>query len=303
MTESTIHDRIERVAKALPVVFAALYLAGFIIVAFRLAGYGTSPLDLFRIQYVAAGFWFGIACSVFFIFAAALRPIVGQYLFQKVQYTSRRKFLERVEARELAGAIIGNSFLVGMFTAIFFMGERIQQHLPEQFRKSPPHFFWFLLTVACVDVSMRAWLLYKSRQDEGIPWSYGVHFCVLALAVSVMFSLRIFARDVYPTVPFPIGGGQTRQVLFWLGPQSTSAATAFLERDGSSEYTISYELLLENESSYVVISPKDNQRSIEFERKAVEAMVVLGKRPSSAPANFQRNLTEPSTVPQKSRSP
>jgi hypothetical protein len=65
----TIHDQVERTAKALPVAFAGLYVAGFLVVSFRLAGYGASPLDLFRVQYVAAGFWFCLAGAIFFTFA------------------------------------------------------------------------------------------------------------------------------------------------------------------------------------------------------------------------------------------
>jgi hypothetical protein len=291
MAESTIHDQIERAAKALPLALAGLYVAGFIIVAFRLAGYGASSLDLFRIQYVAAGFWFGVFCSIFFIFSDACRRVMGQYLFQRIQHTARRKLLERIEARELAGAIAGDCFLVAVAAGISFVGSKIQQRLAVGVRPTPPHLFWFFLTVASMDVSIRAWLFYKSKQEEeGIPWAYNVNFCVLFLAISVMFSLQIFALSIYPALPFPVGGGQTREVVFWLGPHSTAA---FLERDGDSGYTVPYELPLENENSFVVISPKDNQRSIEFDRKVVEGMVVLGKRSQSAPANFQRNVSEP----------
>jgi hypothetical protein len=44
---------------------------------------------------------------------------------------------------------------------------------------------------------------------------------------------------------------------------------------------VSYKLLLENEGTFIVISPKDGQKAIEFDRKAVAAMIVLGKLPKS----------------------
>lgn len=295
MAGTTVHDQIERVAKALPVALAALYVAGFMIVAFRLAGYGASSLDMFRIQYVAAGFWFGMACLTFFLFSAASRPVLGQYLFQVSRRMPVHFHLQRIEAKEFAGAVIGDSFIVALFSSLFLIFDKIRQHLPEQPPKLP-HVFWFLVAVAGVDVSLRAWLLSRARQAEGIAWSYEAHFRLLFLGLFLFQSLRSFSQDIYPTLPFPLGGGQTRQVVFWLGPQSSSerSAAEFLGRDGSTEYTVPYELLFENEDSYVVISPKENQRSIVLERKAVEAIVVLGKRPNSAPANFQRNISEPS---------
>jgi hypothetical protein len=57
-------------------------------------------------------------------------------------------------------------------------------------------------------------------------------------------------------------------VVFWLGA-GTGVADSFLERDGSKPFSIPYELLVESESSLVVISPKDGQRANEFDRKAV----------------------------------
>ena len=67
-------------------------------------------------------------------------------------------------------------------------------------------------------------------------------------------------------------------------PAQQSTATSFLIRDGQRPQTITYKLLLENESSFVVISPKDGSKAkaIEFDRKAVTAVVIMGRRPNSA---------------------
>ena len=90
-----------------------------------------------------------------------------------------------------------------------------------------------------------------------------------------------------------VGVGQARQVVFWLGPVSGISSDSVLERDCSNpEYTVTYELLLENENSLVVISPKGGQKAIEFDRKAVGAVILLGERPSYAPANYRRAVSE-----------
>ena len=57
------------------------------------------------------------------------------------------------------------------------------------------------------------------------------------------------------------------------------AQQTFLTRDGAGPKTVSYKLLLENEGSFVVVSPNDGQKAIEFDRKAIAAMIVEGKRP------------------------
>ena len=103
--------------------------------------------------------------------------------------------------------------------------------------------------------------------------------------VVALLSVEIFAVGIYRVIPFSLGGGKPRQVIFWLGP--TTSAGSFVERDGSSAYSVPYELLVENENSLVVISPKDGQQAIEFDRKSVGAVVVLGKR--KGPANFLRD--------------
>ena len=205
MAEATLHDQIERVAKTLPVALAALYVAGFIIVAFRLARYGASSLELFRIQYVAAGFWFGMGSSSFLLLSAALRPVAGQYLFQTVKYPFKRKFLQGTKEIELAGSLTTNCFLVLLLVGISFINKEIRNRFVGESYQSP-HIVEFALAFACIDVFLRVWLLFKSRQDEGVLWSYGVRLGVLFLSLLVIVSLFV-SLGYIPTIPFSIGGG------------------------------------------------------------------------------------------------
>jgi hypothetical protein len=59
---------------------AALYLTGFMVVALHLAGYGASSLDLSKIQYLAAGIWFGFILILFFGIEILLRVFLGSFL-------------------------------------------------------------------------------------------------------------------------------------------------------------------------------------------------------------------------------
>jgi hypothetical protein len=88
-----------------------------------------------------------------------------------------------------------------------------------------------------------------------------VLMAVTSVGVFFLVSTGLFATKVYPRIWFSLGGGQARQVVFWLGPVSGIASDSVLERDRSNpEYTVTYELLLENENSLVVISPKGGRR-------------------------------------------
>lgn len=294
MAESTIHDRIEQTAKALPLALAALYVAGFIIVSFRLGGYGVSSLDLFRVQYVAAGFWFGIAVAIFFTLTAVGRPYAVKLIFsRKPPDLFERGFRSRIQTRELVGAIVSNCSMIVLAVGLFYLF-RIIHHIAPKTSVPVSKLFLLLLSFSATDVLRQTWLLCKTKKDEGETW-FEPSLCLVYFVLSVFLALQVFAEDFYSRLPFAFGGGDTRQVVFWLGKIESGPTTTLLERDGDSGYTIPYELLLENENSYVVISPKDNQRSIEFDRKAVGGVVVLGKRPKSAPAHFQRNISEPAT--------
>ncbi|MGB8476789.1 MAG: hypothetical protein WCE61_22130, partial [Candidatus Acidiferrum sp.] len=119
MEESVTHDRLERVTKALPLVLAGLYVAGFIIVALRLAGYGASSLDLFRIQYIAAGFWFSITAAIFFTFSASVCPLAKQLVFQTPPKAFGLGW--RFQTKELIAAIVGD-FAVGVLVTGMIYG-------------------------------------------------------------------------------------------------------------------------------------------------------------------------------------
>ena len=147
------------------------------------------------------------------------------------------------------------------------------------------------LTVVIFDITLRIWAYLREKARESPSYTARYYWRLFTFVAVLAFTscVRNFTEYVYPQIPFSLGGGQPRQVVFWLG--SDKSADSFLERDSASAYTVPYELLVVNENSFVVISPKDGQQAIEFDRKAVNAMVVLGKR--AGPTHFLRPLREP----------
>jgi hypothetical protein len=148
-------------------------------------------------------------------------------------------------------------------------------------------------TVVCLgllDISTQVYFLAKEarlKQEQIQLWTWVLTYFSVMIGASLLFySVETFARHTYPNISFSLGRGKPRQVIFWLD----AAANPFLKRDGNNPYTIHYELLVENENSLVVISPNDGEQAIQFDRKSVGAMVVLGKR--TGPAHFERNVKE-----------
>jgi len=294
-------NQIERAAKTLPLVLAALYVVGFLIVASHLAGYGAFSLDLIKVQYLAAGFWFACVLLLFFGITSAVRIPVSEFIYHKasgVRWRSKK-------ATALAGAAVADSFLVMVIVFESYLDQWLNRlwgapDLLERNQRMMENMHSIRSLVAGLiifDISSRTWLYMREKADDtAIHELSKRHTWRMVTTIIVMIFVTCilqFAKDLYPRIPYSLGGGQTRQVKFWLGPGT--AFDSFLERDGTTPYTVPYELLLENDNSFAVISPKDNQRSIEFDRKAVGGVIVLGKRPKSAPANFRREVTEPAS--------
>jgi hypothetical protein len=290
--------QLERAAKTLPLVLAGLYVMGFLIVALHLAGYGASSLDLIKIQYLTAGFWFGCACVMFYGISTPPSLWVAEFLHHKAE----SGFWRRRETCRLAGTLSTGPLMAVLvwtvtpltipFAQIFGSEEFTQLDIraTERIRSVRVLFVAFVI----FSIVLRTWILLREKSTESSSHQHFIRyvwrFFTPFVGAVFLFCVVAFTFGLYPRIPFSFGGGEPRQVMFWLG----TATDSFLERDGTTPYTVPYELLLENENSLVVISPKDNQRAIEFDRKAVGAVIVLGKRPKSAPAHFLRGGTSAS---------
>jgi hypothetical protein len=279
-----MNELMERIAKTVPLVLAGLYVMGFLIVALHLGRYGVSSLDLVKLQYLAAGFWFGCVFVVFYGITLPLTVHISEFISQR----ARSAFWRRSEVGALVGSVVAGPGMVAILTLLtrvipwlvrtFGSSDAIErnQQVAEDFNSVR----FLLLSVIAFDILLRVWLYLRAKARESSRgeynaryfWRLSTPFPVLAF----LFCALLFVRDVYPNISFALGGGQPRHVVFWLGSGTTS--DSFLERDGTTPYTVPYELLLETQNSLVVVSPKDGQRAVEFDKKAVGAVVVLGKR-------------------------
>jgi hypothetical protein len=246
VAESCMRDYMKRVKEWFPLAIGTIYLLGYAVVAFHLAGYGASSLDLM------------LSLSANLVLALIFGVLVIMFRYFPPPSERGKEFSEIVwrEAPLLARLVASMALLDIVYRFRGWFGKRAEE-------------------------------ANRSRQNWMLAWFFATILTIFGFANC----LYLFAVSIYRTIPFSLGGGQPRQVVFWLGA-GTGPSDSFLERDGAKPYSVPYELLVESESSLVVISPKDGQRAIEFDRKAVGAVFVLGKRPPTAPAHFQRGITE-----------
>lgn len=292
-----MRDYLKIAKEWLPLSLAAAYFLGFVIVGLHLAGYGASSLDLIKVQYLAAGFWFCFSCLAYFGALKGLRLLSGvsRRRHQRPGFHQGDRLGDFISSLS-ANVVVVAVWVFGWLMLRYFFGSvGVDKDLSATIRRYLLSWLPFLIMMALLDVSiqLKGWSGKRMEEEHrsldiwsttwGITTIYAITFSLVCI-----FSFAILA---YRTIPFSLGGGQPRQVVFWLG-SGDEPSKSFLERDGTTTYSVPYELLVESESSLVVVSPKDGQRAIEFDRKSVGAMVVLGKR-WMAPAIIRSKRGEP----------
>ncbi len=268
---------LDRTGRALPIALAALYVIGFLIVGIYLASFGASTLELFKIQYLAAGFWCTVPIAVFLLVCTPFRSAISTIVWMRELHfnqarTGWRAFFVTMLIELFAdlGTLV---FLTSVwarnvptksFFKVSFAGNGIRSISPGAFA---------LLYVPIIIVSLG--LVARRSLPHVAPWGLGpilprkyITGLMDILWITIIGAwLALFARKVYPKIPFSLGGGEPRTVVFVLneGPNQTQG---FLVRDGNGPQTVPYKLLLENEGNFVVLSLVDGQKAIEFDRKS-----------------------------------
>lgn len=252
---------LERIGKALPLAVAAIYVVGFLVVASRLANYGISSLELFKIQYLAAGFWCGFIFVIYFGFVIVLRSFCPT------------GFL---------GNLLSNGVSIILITGtILFVGAIRSLHF------SSLSLLLMFFGLALLDLILRGESSDRLRPlGRSLSWHLG-----LVLGLLFMFCTIQFSNAIYPYISFSLGGGLPRSVVFVLN-EGAGSTSSLLVRDGAGPRTVPYQLLLENENSFVIISPKVGEKAIEFDRKNVAAMIVL-ESPKKPLSEFLRTVVFP----------
>jgi hypothetical protein len=279
---------LDRTVRALPLALAALYVLGFLVVGIYLASFGASTLELFKVQYLAAGFWCTVPIAAFLLVCAPLRAAFSPLLrmaelhFDQVRTGWWLLFVTLLV--ELFTGLVGFVILISIWAKhssekslfkVIFAGNGV-------YSISPGALVVLYAPIVIVSLGLVARRSVPHEPFWGLaflpPRKYITGLIDVICILTISLWVAQFARKVYPKIPFSLGGGEPRSVVFVLneGPNQTQN---FLVRDGNGPRTVPYKLVLENEGSFVVLSLADGQKAIEFDRKSVAAVIVLGKLP------------------------
>src|SRR5208283_1591637 len=109
----------DRITKLLPLGLGAAYIVGFLIVGLQLAGYGASPLELVKIQYLAAGFWFGLVALMYAVLVALVRMLFVGRLNWLFRTPRSPRYTKIVCAVLTVSVLVGvNYILIRMFQTV-----------------------------------------------------------------------------------------------------------------------------------------------------------------------------------------
>ena len=82
----------------------------------------------------------------------------------------------------------------------------------------------------------------------------------------------LFAIELYPLIPYSLGGGKPATVMFLLGEK---ASPDLLARDRTSHRSVPNKLPTTTDKTFVSAAPGTDEKSIEFSRDAVAGVVAL----------------------------
>jgi hypothetical protein len=239
------------------------------------------------VQYIVAGLWL-IAPLVFFCVAAAslAASIVAKYSDAPAPPKSLlggigHHFRIVLEAIQLFAVLL---FLTLSIPLLAFdvsppLTNSISFYL-ERWRTFAKLFgFWFGICAT----GFACW--YNSRFPKRLAWFFiSVLVCLLIFAWYVVF----FSTNVYPQIPYNLGGGKPLSVVFLL--KANTKEPVPLIPDNSGTRSVPYKMLLATDRTLVVLAQDERERSIEFSRDAVLGVVVLKETqvPETIPHSVQK---------------
>jgi len=279
-------DKLERstlkklgfLAKAAVWILGFVYLCGFVVVSIHLSEYGIYSFALFRGQYIAAGLLGLCPLYVTYVVAALFNTEFEDFSFADLPTS----WWPRVgEICLLAGIALMNVFLIAVASNAL-VDLAVSVFVPTTRNVLWLHkgvLLWLMLQSALLVVLvMLTWrravafgaLDLRENIRKNSMHGLRIAFCLLIFAVY----MSSFSRRLYPEIPMWLGGGEPQSVVFLLKTDAKGQA-APLSRDKSDESrSIVYKLILETDTSYVVLGGLPQEKSITFNRDAVAGYVV-----------------------------
>lgn len=249
------------ISKIVGVLIGVIYVVGFLVVAIHLSRYSISGLSIFQLQYLVAGVW-ALGFPAAYI---CVRWIFGQ--------VAKKLTPKQTSTYSLSDYPILTGVLVVGILALFFH----LLNLSPELLFSMTGFSLIALYAFCLFLAVLAERIWLSRAASPPveKWWGGQNALLLntsLLVVTLLLYVFWFATDLYRLIPFSVGGGRPVTVVFTAGEKDLPDG---LVREGTSKRSIPYKLLAMTDKSYVVASPEPGAISFEFNRDAVQGLVVI----------------------------
>lgn len=277
--ESPASAKLELSAKfAAAAALALAYVCGFLVVTLHLSEYGIYSISIFRGQYLAAGVLsFGPLYLAYFVVA------VFHIQFKKFSLSNLPSsgWPKVNEFCRMLGQVVWSLLSIYVFLTAF-IGGVISIFVPTFRGLSLTH--WRILSWLIVQSVVFGVILQKIWQEatrlrfDELQHDFRKGI-LLILRLTLRFVILLgylsyFTQRVYPEIPFWIGGGKPESVVFLL-KGGTGERTAPLTKDVSGNRSIAYKLILETDTSYIVLSEISKERAIKFNRDEVAGYVIV----------------------------
>jgi hypothetical protein len=236
--------------RALAVVVAVLYAAGFLVVNAYLGTFGVRDLEPLRTRYIATGTSFLLLATVAAIAAARMLDVV-------LAFTSRR----RSKSIRLLLNGIGLPIVVGVVTLLlFFVVLQLNTSTlvgPLRSEATFRDLAWFAFAV------LIAVLISRNRRTD---WhtTYG-GMIILGSLTSLVGGLISYTNTIYPALPSWFGGGRPDDVVLVMDEPTTvcplcgAGPVKLIDDDGSRLIVL-------------VDTPDGKQRAVEIARSEVRSI-------------------------------
>lgn len=246
------------------------YLVGYLTVAVYLARFSVVPLDLIRVQYIAAGAWSMLPLLLFFLPLSYLGGYLHDAFVEKDgrEVASRWRYACYV-AVQVVTSLVGAVGICGVLISLlkFSIGDTIDAFTPAITTYEIFEFLAIAFAFACgiVLTASVTWTLLRNVKPHEFWQSFnnlawGCCFFFL-MAGAVVGYVLFFATNMYGKIPSYLGGGAPVPVEI-----------ALKEKDGlentAKQFSGSYYLLTSTEHNLYLFRQADRQ-AIEMSREIV----------------------------------
>jgi len=274
---------LSKLSEASAFVIGGTYLLGVFVVLRHLSTFGVSSVSLFRLQYIIAGTWALLPMmAILAILQAYNVKLEMTKPLTKNALSNIRRAAVRAAAVSFFTEFLAIAVVFLLVLAFFWFGlsADFESAMNAIVDRRALILLGFALLIGwawwAAKECLRRAASWQQESDSRRARLYRV-FSLYCLTLCLIFGclyILYFTKEIYPRIPYSLGGGEALQVSFLFREGSKPP---YLLADMTGSRSVPYKLLVATENAFVVQSPNKDELSLEIRREAVEGMVVLAK--------------------------